>query len=135
MVDTQLRLINAEGREVARDAIIRVTMGPDVGKAYVFSGVIKYRTTYRVKCTRKTPHAPYLRGVDFFHPSAFDCHVQAPLTLCQRFKYLCHYGWSHLGDWVMAGVVALVPLAMFEHFHMASKITEVVSLGMFGGGH
>jgi hypothetical protein len=63
------------------------------------------------------------------------CKVHCPRTRKERCTDALVHAWSKLDDWFMAGLIALIPLAIFEHYHMASKITEVISLGMITGGH
>jgi hypothetical protein len=133
-----ITLVNAEGVIIEHLSMVHICTGPNIGKAYRYEKiVIAGHRTFRVKITRKSI-AGHFRSVEWVHPSDIGCDVQIPLTFCERFKLVCVHAWSKIDDWFMAGVIALIPLAVFEHYHLATKITEVVSLGMLstgGGGH
>jgi hypothetical protein len=72
-----------------------------------------------------------------FHPTVFGLTVEIDVVWYRDLRHTGHVCWARCGDWFMAGLVALVPLAFFEHYHMAGSITEIVTFGMFGsgGGH
>lgn len=127
-------LINSEGRVVAQGSIVHVVAGPNLGRAYRFESITAYgsRGTYRVRVSRKSVHA-HFRSVEFLPPNALGCTVERPLTRFERFRAGCCTLWAKVDDWFWAGTFALIPLAVFEHFHLATKITEVVSLGMISG--
>lgn len=127
-----MNLVNAESQIVAYGCTVHVIMGPNVGRAYRYEGVIVYGKTHRVKCTRKAVHG-HFRSVEWYHPNALGCTVYTRLTLRQHVKSSCVSIFHKIDDWLMAGLFALIPLAAFEHFHLATKITEIVSLGMITG--
>lgn len=132
---TMINLVNSEGVIIEHGSIVHLTAGPFVGKAYRYEGVIiSGHHTYRVKITRKSI-AGHFRAVEWCHPSMIGCEVRVPLTRCQQVGAFALACWTKIDDWFMAGLVALVPLAWFEHYHMATKITEILSLGMITGGH
>lgn len=132
--DMRVKLINAEGEPLNEGCIVHVTTGPSMGRAYRYEGVCAFGKTHRVKVSRKAIHGNF-RAVEWLHPTMLGCKVECPRTRKQRCSDFLSLLWHKLDDWVMAGVVALVPLALFEHYHWAGKITEVVSLGLLGGGH
>lgn len=129
------KLINSEGVIIAQGSIVHVVAGPNLGRAYRFESILPYgkRGTYRVRVSRKSVHA-HFRSVEFLPPNALGCKVERPLTRRERMWSACCTVWAKVDDWFWAGTFALIPLAVFEHFHLATKITEVVSLGMITGG-
>lgn len=131
-----IHLVTEDDVIIEHGSIVHICTGPNVGRAYRYEGVvIAGHHTYRVKITRKSI-AGHFRAVEWIHPSVIGCSVRVPLTRCQRVKVFALACWTKIDDWFMAGLVALIPLAWFEHYHMATKITEVLSLGIFtGGGH
>jgi hypothetical protein len=135
-VDMTVHLINSEGERLSVGCIVHVTTGPTIGRAYRYEGVHVFGKTHRVKVTRKSPYG-HFRSVEWVHPTMLGCRVECPRTLNQRCHDAVLTTWHRVDDWIMAGVFALIPLAMFEHFHMADNITEAITLGMItgGGGH
>lgn len=133
-VDLTPRLINTEGEVLSEGCIVHVVTGASIGRAYRYEGVYAYGKTHRIKVTRKATHGQF-RSVEWLHPTQVGCKVHCPRTRKQRCVDVVAHTWSKIDDWFMAGLVALIPLAMFEHFHLASKITEVISLGMASRGH
>jgi hypothetical protein len=135
----EIILVNVEGVVVSPGAIVHVTAGPSMGRAYRYEGVVTVTTraggshghTHRVKCSRKATHG-HFRAVEWMAPAALGCTVHAPLSMSERIKARWCHMWSKVDDYLWAGAFALIPLALFEHFHMAARITEVVSLGMLG---
>lgn len=132
---SMIELINSEGVIIEHGSIVHICTGPNVGRAYRYEGVvISGHRTYRIKITRKSI-AGHFRSIEWCHPAVLGCEVRVPLTRCERAKIFAVACWTKIDDWFMAGMIALIPLAWFEHFHMATKITEVLSLGMITGGH
>lgn len=128
-----LHLVNSDGRVMSEGCIVHVTSGPNTGRAYRFEGVYIHGDTHHVKVTRKSTHG-HFRSVEWLHPSVLGCEVHRKLTRAEAAKLRCHALWARIDDWFWAGTFALIPLAVFEHFHLATKITEIVSLGMITGG-
>lgn len=141
-IDT-LSLVNSEGQVVAFGAIVHVTNGPTLGRAYRFEGIVTvsirsrshHGHTHRVKASRKASHG-HFRAIEILAPEALGCAVHVPMTRCERMRLTCCHWLTKIDDYMWAGAFALIPLALFEHFHMSGKIAEVVSLGVLsGGGH
>lgn len=132
-VDMTIHLINSEGERLSVGCIVHVTTGASIGRAYRYEGVYAFGRTHRVKVTRKSTHG-HFRSVEWLHPTMLGCTVRCPLTRRERLHNWSVRTWHRMDDWIMAGVFALIPLAWFEHYHMATKITEVFSLGLIGGG-
>jgi len=129
----KIELINDEGVLIEHGSIVHACSGPYVGRAYRYEGVFLYgHHTYRVKVSRKSTLG-HFRAVAWAHPSVFGCTVRVPLTRRQACRAKIATLWAKIDDWFWAGTFALIPLAVFEHYHLATKITEVISLGMIGG--
>lgn len=140
-VDT-LRLINSEGQTVAYSSIVHVTSGPYQGRAYRYEGVVtvsvRSRThshghAHRVKVTRKATQG-HFRAVTMLAPETLGCKVHVPMSRCERIRLTCCNWVRKVDDYMWAGAFALIPLALFEHFHMSGKIAEVISLGVLSSG-
>lgn len=140
-VDT-LRLINKEGQTVARGTIIHVMNGATLGRAYRFEGVVTVSVrsrnhlhghTHRIKATRKATQG-HFRAVEMLAPESIGCRVHVPMSRTERMRLTCCHWVTKIDDYMWAGAFALIPLALFEHFHMSGKIAEVVSLGMLTSG-
>lgn len=69
-----------------------------------------------------------------FHPDAFGVRVEVTLTRVQVVTHHARRVWLRVDDWVWAGVIALVPLAFFERFHMADMIVSAFGFTS-GAGH
>ncbi|MEV7393935.1 hypothetical protein [Streptomyces sp. NPDC091215] len=41
---------------------------------------------------------------------------------------MAHHVWTKLDDYLMAGVFALFPLALYEHFHWAEPIAAALTV-------
>lgn len=139
-VDT-LCLLNKEGEIVARGTIVHVMNGATLGRAYRFEGVVTVSVrsrnhlhghTHRVKATRKATQG-HFRAVEMLAPEALGCKVHVPMSRGQRLRLTCCHWIRKIDDYMWAGAFALIPLALFEHFHMSGKIAEVISLGILTG--
>ncbi|MEU9291307.1 hypothetical protein AB0D57_43495 [Streptomyces sp. NPDC048275] len=64
-----------------------------------------------------------------FHPRMFDARVEIDVRWYGDVRHTAHHAWAKGGDYLLAGLFALVPLALFEQFHWAEKIAEVLTLG------
>lgn len=93
--------------------------------------------THHVHCTRvvKGSRGRTFRGHREFHPSVFGLDVRVSVTWERKAICRTRHMISKVDDYLLAGVFAIIPLAFFEHYHMAGTITEFVTLGMFGSGH
>lgn len=92
--------------------------------------------THHVHVTRtvKGTRGRTFKGHREFHPSVFGLDVRVSITWQRHVKNTARHAVSKIDDYLMAGLFALVPLAVFEHYHMADDITSMITLGMIGGG-
>lgn len=93
--------------------------------------------THHVQATRvvKGSRGRTFRGHREFHPSVFGLEVRVSVTWERKAVCKARHAFHKIDDYLLAGVFAIIPLAFFEHYHMAGTITEFVTLGMLGGGH
>lgn len=119
-----MRLINeATETEVEYLATIRCVAGPLTGQAWRYEKIIERdRNGHRVHCTRSHPKLGRVHRE--FHPSVFGCRVEREITFKLRIIAQVHHVRSKFDDYLLAGVVALVPLAFFERFGFAETITH-----------
>jgi hypothetical protein len=60
-----------------------------------------------------------------FHPSIFGLTIEVDVVWYRDVRHAAHWCWVRGGDWLMAGVVALVPLSFFETYHWGSWVAEL----------
>lgn len=121
-----MRLINAQDVEISPGARLRVVEGRDAGQVWQFSHVIEHPVDgHRVHVTRRHPRIGHVHRE--FHPRAFGLHVVVDITWRRHLVNKVHHVRSKFDDYLLAGVVALVPLALFEHYHLSEVVFE--SLG------
>ena len=110
-----------------------VTTGADLrhavtGQRWRFSHVTHHpKYGHRIHATRT--HRKLGRIPGEFHPSVFGLEVVVRVGWKRHVINVAHVTISKLDDWMLAGVIALVPLAFFEQFHAAEKITELFGFG------
>lgn len=119
-------LVNiATGAEVTEGDTVR---HQETGLAWRFSHLTHHPVKgHRVHVTRR--HAKLGRVPGEFCPSVFGLDVVIKVGWKGHVKNVLHVTISKLDEWLLAGVIALLPLAFFEQFHAAEKITELFGFG------
>jgi len=124
------------GEIVSAGSVLHIVSGPNTGRAYRFERVYCHTDgTPRVHVTRTAPG----RGCHFrahFHlaPERFGCKLEEEITRGRHAFNTCRHVVGKVDDYLLAGLFAVIPLAVFENFHLADDITSVITLGMLGGG-
>lgn len=64
------------------------------------------------------------RAHRIFHPHVFGLEivVDVEVTRSDRVHHAMHAARTKVNDYMLAGLFALVPLAFFEHFHLAERV-------------
>lgn len=120
-----MRLINAQNVEVQPGARIRVTEGPDTGQTWQFSHVVEHPVDgHRVHVTRRHPRMGHVHRE--FHPRVFGLRVIVDITWRRHVLNKVTHMRSKFDDYLLAGVVALFPLAAFEHYHISERLFEAL---------
>lgn len=83
----------------------------------------KVRASYRHRAGR-------VRRV--FHPSVFGLMVQEELTRMRLVVNRLHHAWQKIDEGLIMGVLALVPLAVFEAYHGGEATREFLA-SILGG--
>ena len=116
-----MRLINAQDREIPQGARLRVAEGPDAGQTWVYSHVVEHPVDgHRVHVTRRHSRIGHVHRE--FHPRVFGLRVVVDITWRRHLLNKAHHVRSKFDDYLLAGVVALLPLAIFEHYHIAERL-------------
>lgn len=109
------------------------------GEAWHFAKIVHHPSgEHRVHCTKivKGSKGRHFRGHREFHPHAFGLEIKIDITWQRHVVNSGKHVFAKIDDYLWAGLFAIIPLAFFEHFHMADDITSVVTFGMIGtGGH
>lgn len=126
---------SASGRRVEPGCMIHIVSGPYLGQAWRYSHVREVEGAHRVHCTRRVSgkRGRVFNGHREFHPSVFGLEVKIEISWQRHALNTTRHTLGKVDDYLLAGAFALLPLAFFEHYHMASKITETLSFG--GPGH
>ncbi|MDQ1033581.1 MULTISPECIES: hypothetical protein [Streptomyces] len=123
-----MRLVNSEtGAEIAQGALLHMASGPSAGQAWRFERLMPHPDGHRVHVTRTHPRMGRVHRE--FHPRIFGAQVEIDVRWYREVGHAAHHAWAKGSDYLLAGLFALVPLALFEHFHWAGKIAEVLTLG------
>jgi hypothetical protein len=120
-----MRLINAQGQEITPGARLRVAEGRDSGQVWLYSHTIEHPVDgHRVHVTRRHPRIGHVHRE--FHPRVFGLHVEIDITWRRHVVNKVHHVRTKFDEYLLAGVVALFPLAAFEHFHFSEKLFEAL---------
>jgi len=123
-----MRLINAQDQEVQPGMRLRVVEGKESGQAWTFSHVVEHPVDgHRVHVTRRHPRMGHVHRE--FHPRLFGLHVVIDMTWRQSARVRVHHIRTKVDDYILAGIFALIPLAVFEQFHLSEHMFEILGLG------
>lgn len=123
-----MRLINAQGAEVHQGSRLRAIQGKETGQLWTYSHTIEHEVDgHRVHVTRRHSRLGHVHRE--FHPGVFGLHVIVDLTWKRHLVNRVHHVRTKFDDYLLAGVVALFPLALFEQLHVAERVGEVIGLG------
>lgn len=114
------------GEEIHSGATLRATSGAYLGRRFRFVEV--HDDGERITVTMLHPH-PFRHARQVMHPSAFGLRLHRPLSRSRRMANAVHHVWQRVDEWLLAGLVALIPLAFFERFHWADQITSLMGMG------
>lgn len=114
------------GKTVAPGSMLRVQSGPGAGRAWRFEHVHERGDgNHRVHVTRSGGRMGRIHRE--FHPGVFGCEIKIDITWRRVTRNAVHHARTKIDDYLMAGVFALVPLAFFEHFHMADTLCGLLA--------
>lgn len=113
------------GEEVTEGTMLRHAV---TGQRWRFSHVTHHPVHgHRVHATRAHHRLGRIPGQ--FSPSVFGIEVTVKIGWKRHVVNVAHVTISKLDEWLLAGVIALVPLAFFEQFHAAETITGILGFG------
>jgi len=116
-----MQLINANGEIVESGAKLRVAHGREIGQMWLYSHVVEHPVDgHRVHVTRRHTRLGHIHRE--FHPRVFGLEVKVDITWQRHVINKAHDVRCKFDDYLLAGIVALVPLALFEHYHLAEVI-------------
>ena len=121
-----MHLITETGELVLPGHVLTAVAGPHAGRRFRFAGI--HADGKRVLVHHTSPH-PFRNARTVLHPSVFACILREEVTRLKHLVNLCHHTWQRLDEWLLAGAVALVPLAFFEQYHLAERITHALTGG------
>lgn len=81
-------------------------------------------------------HPKFGRVRRTFHPRVFGLVIEVDVSWHRAARTKIHRAWHEAWFGVVLGILALIPLAFFEQYHLADEITSVLSIfGSGEGGH
>lgn len=118
-----MRLVNSgTGADVALGTMLHVVSGPSLNAAWRYEAIApRSEGDHLVRVSRIHPRMG--RVHTHMHPKVLGCHIVVDLVWHERCRLVLHHAWLKGDDYLMAGFVALLPLAIFERFHMADMLT------------
>lgn len=120
-----MRLINTTtGAEVKPGDSIR---HQETGARWKFSHVTHHPDGHRVHACR--PHRRLGKVPGQFHPRVFGLEVVVNVGWKGHVRNVLHVSVAKFDDYLLAGIIALVPLGLFEQLHGAEYIGELFGLG------
>lgn len=118
---------NVTGLEINCGDILHAQIGPTAGRAWRFEGIAERPDgVHHVHVSRSGWQFGRIRRE--YHPGVFGCEIKIDITWLQRTKNCAHRVRAKIDDYLMAGAFALVPLALFEHFHLAEPIAAALTV-------
>lgn len=120
-----MRLINAQGEIVQPGARLVAIQGKEIGRHWKYSHVLEHPVDgHRVHVVRRHPKLGHVHRE--FHPGVFGLVVEVDIKWSRHLVNTAHHARQKFDEYLLAGVVALVPLAFFEQFHLAEKVGELI---------
>lgn len=104
-------LASDSGDAVLPGTLLTAVIGPHTGRHFRFVAVHEDRA--RIIVHRMHPH-PFRNSRAVVHPSIFALSLQAEVARARHVLNALHHAWQKLDEWLLAGVVALVPLALVD---------------------
>ncbi|MFJ3311098.1 hypothetical protein ACIPSA_50925 [Streptomyces sp. NPDC086549] len=108
------------GEEIQTGRTLRVQTGAAAGQTRKFERIAQHADgVHHVHASR--PGGKLGRIHREFHPSAFGCEI----TWRKSVSHAAYRTWSKVDDYLLAGLLALVPLPFFEHYHWSEYIVAI----------
>lgn len=116
-----MRLINAQDEEVRPGARLVALQGKETGQLWRYSHVVEHATDgHRIHVVRRHPRLGHVHRE--FHPALFGLKVVVDITWQRHVINKAHDVRCKVDDYLLAGVIALVPLAVFEHYQVSERL-------------
>jgi len=121
---SQFLTLAATGERVQFGRMVQAQVGPHTGTWWRLDALAHNGHEHIVRVTRLV-HGGRIRRV-----AAFPLHVFGLVVseVAQLWKRCIECTLHKLSDYIAAGVLALVPLAFFERYDGAERITEIIRL-------
>lgn len=117
----------ATGEIVSVGRHVKAVEGPHAGTWWRISELFHDGTQHMVRATHRHTHVG--RVPRTFRPDTFGLRVHEEISHVRHAVNTLHHTWQKLDEWLLAGVIALLPLAFFEQYHLAETITSTLGLG------
>ncbi|MFJ4791008.1 hypothetical protein [Streptomyces sp. NPDC088794] len=123
-----MKLIScATGEEIQTGRKLHVQSGAAAGQTWKFERIaLDASGEHHVHASR--PGGKLGRIHRGFHPSVFGCEISVDITWRKSVGHVAYRTWSQVAGYVLAGIFALGPLALYEHFHWSEWIVEFLGL-------
>lgn len=123
-MSTQRLIMSTTGEVILPGRMIQATVGPHTGTWWRLDALAHNGREHIVRVSR------CVRGGRMRRIAAFPLHVFGLMIdeVKALWRRAAHTAEHKTLDYMLAGVSALVPLAFFEQYHGAERITEFVRL-------
>lgn len=125
-------LMTSDGEIVLPGVVLRAEVGPHAGTHWRLEEIFHNGVTHMLRCTRLHKVG---RVVQHLHPSVFGLTMVEVKAWFKVTRHDVMTMWRKVDEWLFAGIFALGPLAIFEHYHLADPITAFLTGWFTGGGH
>lgn len=122
-------IFEATGTDVPRNHAVTAVTGPIAGQCWRVRELKRTAEGHRVLMSRRTAVGHVHRE---FHPSVFGLSVVVDVTWSRRALHRAAIMRRKVDDYLLAGVLALLPLAAFEHYHFAEWLFSLLGSGHAG---
>lgn len=121
---TQLITLAVTGERVAFGRMVQAQIGPHAGTWWRLDALVHNGREHLVRVSR------CLHGGRMRRHAAFPLHVFGLLVNDVKvwWRRALHRADKAVFDYLMAGIFALVPLAFFEQYHGAERLTEIIRM-------
>lgn len=124
-----LLLVTRTGQEIEKGSKLHATSGAVAGTVWRYEHIAERpdgaHHVHVSRCGGKLG-----RVHRELHPSVFGLEIKIHITFVKHTANVVRHVRSKIDDYLMAGAFALVPLALYEHFHWGETITA--ALGFVG---
>lgn len=127
---TTHHLVTPDGTVILPGTMLHATKGVHAGTHWRLERLFHNGITHVLRCTRYVHKMG--RVIEYIHPSVFGLSVIAVGRWTRVSFDALHTAWHKISDGLFMGLLALVPLALYESVHAGEHVRQFLE-AIFGG--